>query len=144
HRREHGLGAGRDVAAGARDHDADGVEQMPPRVVAHLIGKRGVTEFANEFDDGRGRAGGGMERLQGFGVDHGLHLGDAATARGRLEAYALPASFTSASTATTPSPAARTLSGIVCRRGTLDSRAMPEGGTRASASASGPPAGLPR
>src|SRR5262249_4284719 len=37
HRREHGFGAGRDLAARARDHDADGVEQMAPRVVAHLM-----------------------------------------------------------------------------------------------------------
>src|SRR5262249_3988178 len=144
HRREHGLGAGRDVAAGARDHDADGVEQMPPRVVAHLIGKRGVTEFANEFDDGRGRAGGGMERLQGFGVDHGLHLGAAATARGRLEAYAFPASFTSASTATTPSPADRTISGLISASAMLASSASPESATIACASASRSPAGLPR
>jgi hypothetical protein len=61
-RRQHGLGAGRDVAARARDHHADGVEQMAARVVAHLVGEGGVTEFADEIDDGRGRAGGGMQR----------------------------------------------------------------------------------
>ena len=55
-------GAGGDVATRARDHHADGVEQMAPRVVAHLVGEGGVTEFADEFDDGGGRAGGGMER----------------------------------------------------------------------------------
>ena len=70
HRRQHRLGAGRDLAAGARDHDADGVEQMPPRVVADLVGERGVAQSADEIDDRRGRAGGGMERLQGFGVGH--------------------------------------------------------------------------
>ncbi len=62
HRGEHGFGAGGDVAARARDHHADGVEQMAQRVVAHLVGEGGVTEFADEFDDGGGRAGGGMER----------------------------------------------------------------------------------
>ena len=46
HRREHRLGAGRDLAARARDHHADGVEQMPPRVVAHLVGERGVAQLA--------------------------------------------------------------------------------------------------
>jgi len=30
--------------------------------VAHLVGEGGVTEFADEFDDGAGCAGGGMER----------------------------------------------------------------------------------
>src|SRR5262249_6786315 len=68
-------------AARARDHHADGIEQMAPRVVAHLIGKGGVTEFADEFDDGGSRAGGGMERRQRFGVGHWIPPGDAATAR---------------------------------------------------------------
>jgi len=36
---EHCFGAACDSAAGARDHHADGVEQMPPRIVADLIGK---------------------------------------------------------------------------------------------------------
>ena len=44
HRREHRLGAGRDLAAGAGDHHADGVEQMAPRVVADLVGERGVAQ----------------------------------------------------------------------------------------------------
>src|SRR5215510_2092593 len=141
-RREHGFGAGRDIAARARDHDADGVEQMPPRVVAYLIGKRGVTEFTDEFDDGRGRPGGGMERLQGFGVDHGLPLG---TLRPRtLEAYAFPASFTRASTAMTPSPAGRTISGLISASAMLASPASRESATMACASASRSPAGLPR
>ena len=66
------LGLRRDAAARARDHHADGVEQMAPRVVAHLVGEGGVTEFTDEFDDGGGCAGGGMERRQRFGVDHGF------------------------------------------------------------------------
>ena len=74
HRRQHRLGAGRDLAAGARDHDADGVEQMPPRVMADLVGERAMAQSADEIDHCRGRAGGGMERLQGFGVGHGLPL----------------------------------------------------------------------
>ena len=44
HRRQHRLGAGRDLAAGTRDHDADRVEQMPPCVVADLVGERGVAQ----------------------------------------------------------------------------------------------------
>ena len=70
HRRQHGLGAGRDLAARTGDHDAHGVEQMPPRVMAHLVGERGMTELVDELDDGLGRADGGMKRLQGFGVGH--------------------------------------------------------------------------
>ena len=70
HRREHGLGAGRDVAARARDHHADGVEQMPPRVMAHLVGERVMAQLADELDDGLGRAGGGLQRVHGFGVGH--------------------------------------------------------------------------
>ena len=70
HRREHGLGAACDLAAGARDHHPDGVEQMAAGVVAHLVGERGVAQPADELDDGPGRPGGRMERLQGFGVGH--------------------------------------------------------------------------
>ena len=70
HRRQHGLGAGRDLAARARDHDAHGIEQMAPRVMAHLVGERGVAQCVDEVDDGLGRADGGMKRLQGFSVGH--------------------------------------------------------------------------
>src|SRR5262245_9581089 len=142
-RREHGFGAGRDVAARARDHHADGVEQMAPRVVAHLIGKGGVTEFTDEFDDGGSRAGGGMERRQRFGVDHGFpSLGRGGRA-GRLEAYAFRASFTRASTATTPSPGGRTISGLISASAMLASSASRESATIACASAFRSPAGLP-
>src|SRR5262245_39705928 len=115
---------------------------MPPRVVAYLIGKGGVTEFTDEFDDGCGRAGGGMERLQGFGVDHGLPLG--AQRPRRLEAYAFPASFTRASTATTPAPAGRTISGLISASAMPASSASCESATMACASAPRSPAGLPR
>ena len=71
HRRQHRLGARRDLAAGARDHHADGVEQVAPGIVARLLGQRAVAQPADESDDGLGRAGGGMQRLQGFGVGHG-------------------------------------------------------------------------
>ncbi len=53
HRGEHGLGAGRDLAAGAGDHHPDGVEQVAPRIVANLVGERAVAQLADEFDDGR-------------------------------------------------------------------------------------------
>ena len=52
HAREHFLGIGRDIARRARDHHADGVEQMPPRVVAHFVGEVGVAQAARELDDG--------------------------------------------------------------------------------------------
>src|SRR5215472_4988358 len=142
--RQHGLGAGGDVAARARDHHADGVEQMAPRVVAHLIGKGGVTEFADEFDDGGSRAGGGMERRQRFGVDHGFSSRGRGDRAGRLEAYAFPTSFTRASTATTPSPAGRTISGLISASAMLASSARRESATMACARASRSPAGLPR
>ena len=69
HAREHLLGIGRDIARRARDHHADGVEQMPPRVVAHLVGEIGVAQAAREADDGVGRARGRMQR-EGFGLFH--------------------------------------------------------------------------
>ena len=34
---DHGFRAGRDIASGARDHHPDGVEQVAPRVVPHLV-----------------------------------------------------------------------------------------------------------
>ena len=73
HRRQHRLGAGRDLAARAGDHHADGVEQVAPRVVAHLVrnARRSASALTNA-DDGIGRAGGGMQGLQGFGVRHGV------------------------------------------------------------------------
>ena len=71
HGRHHGLGARRHVAGRARDHHADGVEQMPPRVVAHLLGERVMAQRADEFDDRLRCAGGGMQRVDSFGVRHG-------------------------------------------------------------------------
>ena len=38
HRREHRLGAARYLTACAGDHHADGIEQVSPRVMAHLAG----------------------------------------------------------------------------------------------------------
>ena len=73
HRREHRLGAARHLAAGARNHHADGVEQVALGIVAHFVGKRGVAQLAHEFDHGCGRAG-GIARLQNFGVGHGGSL----------------------------------------------------------------------
>ena len=69
HAREHLLGVARDIARRARDHHADGVEQVPPRVVAHLVGEIGVAQAACEADDGGGRTGGRMQR-KGFGLLH--------------------------------------------------------------------------
>ena len=66
HRREHRLGMGGDIARRARDHHADGVEQMPPRVVAHLVVEIGMAQAVREADDGGGRARGRMQRM-GFG-----------------------------------------------------------------------------
>ena len=63
---------------------------------------------------------------------------------GRLEAYALRASFTRASTAATPSPAGRTISGLISASAMLASSASRESATMACASASRSPAGLPR
>ena len=69
HARQHRLGVGRDIARRARDHHADGVEQMTARVVAHLVGEIGVAQAAREPDDRAGRAGGRMQRV-GFGLFH--------------------------------------------------------------------------
>ena len=66
HARQHRLGIGGDIARRARDHHADGVEQMPPRVVAHFVVEIGMAQAVREADDGGGRAGGRMQRV-GFG-----------------------------------------------------------------------------
>ena len=49
---------GRDIAAGAGDHHADGVEKMAARVVAHLVGERGVAESCTKPTMRLGRADG--------------------------------------------------------------------------------------
>ena len=49
HRRDHRLGARRDIAGRARNHHADGVEQMPARIVAHLFGQRVVAQPVDEL-----------------------------------------------------------------------------------------------
>ena len=41
---EHGFGAACDRAARARDHHPDGVEQVPARIVTHLVGERGMPQ----------------------------------------------------------------------------------------------------
>jgi hypothetical protein len=66
HGGEHRLGAGRDFAVGARDHHADGVEQMPAGVVARLLRDRGIGEPAHETRDGVGRPFGRMQRIGGL------------------------------------------------------------------------------
>ena len=65
HRGEHRLGAGRDLAAGAGDHDADGVEQVAPGVMADLVGEGRVAQPADKADDGLGRSGGRMAASAG-------------------------------------------------------------------------------
>ena len=60
HRGDDGLGLGRDVPSRARDHHADGVEQMPPRVVPRLLGQRVVAQRCRRTDDRVGCAGGGL------------------------------------------------------------------------------------
>ena len=44
HGSQHRLGAGRNLAAGTGDHDADRVEQVAPRIVAHFVGQRVVAQ----------------------------------------------------------------------------------------------------
>ena len=66
HRREHRLGMGGDVARRARDHHADGIEQVPPRIVAHFVVEIGMAQTVREADDGGGRARGRMQGV-GFG-----------------------------------------------------------------------------
>jgi hypothetical protein len=67
--REHRFRIGRHIARRARDHHADGVEQVPPRVVAHFRVEIGVAQAGREAHDGSGRARGWMQR-DGFGVGH--------------------------------------------------------------------------
>ena len=71
HRFEHRLGARRHIAARAGDHDADRVQQVPPRVIPNLFAERLVTERAREAHDPVGGAGNRMEPIQDFGVGHG-------------------------------------------------------------------------
>jgi hypothetical protein len=71
HRREHGFGAARHLAGRARDHDADGVEDMAARIMAHLIGEVRMAHVTDELDERRGRGGLWGERLQRFGVSQG-------------------------------------------------------------------------
>ena len=70
HRLDDVLGLRRDGAARARDHHADGVEQMPPRVVARVLRQRVVAQRAGELHDLVGRARGGLQGVDGFGVGH--------------------------------------------------------------------------
>src|SRR4029453_11779543 len=64
------LGAACDLAAGAGDHDTNRVEQMPARIVAHLLAQRGVAQGADEARDGLGGPGGGMANVKRFGMGH--------------------------------------------------------------------------
>ena len=152
HRGQHGLGAGRHIAAGARDHHPDGVHEMPPRVVAHLVAERIIAQPAHEPDQRIGCAGGaasrpsrkrGRVRVGDFGGQHGI-LQSTRRSLPMLEAYTI--SFTSASTATTPSPAGRTISGLISasRMAGPSMVASPDNATIACASAARSPAGRPR
>jgi len=70
HRRKRSFGARRHIALGAGNHDPHGVEEMPPRIVAHL-GIKGVeTEPAYEADERRGGAGRRLQRVERFRVRH--------------------------------------------------------------------------
>ena len=57
-------------AAGAANHHADGVEQMPPRIMADLGVERVVAQRGYERDQRRRGAGGGLQSVDGFGVRH--------------------------------------------------------------------------
>src|SRR5262249_33668975 len=67
---EDSFGSGCDVAAGAGDHHADGVKQMPACVMADVLGERVVAQVAGEGDQRLGRAGCRLQRMKGFGVRH--------------------------------------------------------------------------
>ena len=70
HVRQHRLGIGRDIARRARDHHADGIEQMTARVVAHLVIEIGMAQTVRELDDRVGRACGGVQRVSFGGMGH--------------------------------------------------------------------------
>ena len=70
HRGERALRAVRDVACGAADHDADGVEEMPPRIMADLGVERAVAQAVDERDERRGRSGRGLQGVDRFGMRH--------------------------------------------------------------------------
>jgi hypothetical protein len=71
HRFDDVLGLRRDGAARARDHHADGVEQVPPRVVPCVLGQRVVAQRTGKTHQRVGCSGGGLQRVDGFGVGHG-------------------------------------------------------------------------
>ena len=56
HGGEHPLRAVCDVARGATNHDADGVEEMPPRIMPNLGVERAVTQAVDESDERRRRS----------------------------------------------------------------------------------------
>ena len=142
HRCEHRLGAVGDVAAGAGDHHADGVEQMASGIVADFVGESGKVKIAHEGYDRIGRASGGMARLQSLGMRHD----DPLTAFAGIPEhfYAFRASFTRASTATTPSPSGNTISGLISASAIAGSCASCDSATIVAASASRSPLRRPR
>jgi hypothetical protein len=71
HRGDDAFGTGGDGAGRAGDHHADGVEQVPLGVVPRLLRDRVVAQLAVERDQRLRRAGGGLQRVDGFGVGHG-------------------------------------------------------------------------
>ena len=83
HQGKRRLGAARHVAGGACDHHPDGIEQMPPRVMANLGIERPMGQPGHERGQRRGGAGTGagggagrryrrgkVHRLSRLGIDH--------------------------------------------------------------------------
>ena len=68
YRCKHRLGAAGHLASGAGDHHADRVEQMPPRIMAHLFGQRAMAQLKDETKDGFARPCGRMKRKNCFGM----------------------------------------------------------------------------
>jgi hypothetical protein len=143
HRCQHRLGAGRDLAAGACDHHPDRVHEMPLGVVADLFAQLLEVEVAHQLDERFGCSGACRNCVQGFGGRHEI-LQSKQGAGPMPEAYTT--SFASASTATTPSPAGRTISGLISASRTAGPSAVAsrDKATIACASAARSPAGRPR
>src|ERR1700722_2654941 len=70
HRGQHPFSAVRNVASGAANHDADGVEEMPARIMADLGVERAVGQAGDERDAGRRRARRGLQGVDGFSMRH--------------------------------------------------------------------------
>src|SRR5450631_1239463 len=97
------------MIAGAGDHHPDGVHEMALGIVAHLRAERVMAQPAHETGERVGGAGSGRNR-EGLGGRHGM-LQSTQMLGSIFQAYTI--SLTSASTATTPSGAGRTISGLI-------------------------------